>query len=101
MGAGQRLLVVTDRTELDDQIEGVFLGVGENIVRTKSGVDLLSKLNATSPRLMCSLVHKFGGKEEDSTTEFIEELKKTFNKVILDFDVIKSANIICSIYSED
>ena len=70
-----RLLVVTDRTELDEQIEGVFLGVGESIVRTKSGADLLSKLNETSPRLLCSLVHKFGGKDENATNEFIQELK--------------------------
>lgn len=70
-----RLLVVTDRTELDEQIEGVFLGVGESIVRTKSGADLLSKLNETSPRLLCSLVHKFGGKDETATNEFIHSLK--------------------------
>ena len=70
-----RLLVVTDRTELDEQIEGVFLGVGESIVRTKSGADLLSKLNETSPRLLCSLVHKFGGKDENATNEFIQALK--------------------------
>lgn len=70
-----RLLVVTDRTELDEQIEGVFLGVGETIKRTKSGADLVSILNNTSPRLVCSLVHKFGGKEENATDEFIEELK--------------------------
>ena len=70
-----RLLIVTDRTELDEQIEGVFLGVGETIKRTKSGADLVSILNNTSPRLVCSLVHKFGGKEENATDEFIEELK--------------------------
>ena len=70
-----RVLVVTDRTELDEQIEGVFLGVGETIVRTKSGADLLYKLNETSPRLLCSLVHKFGGKNENASDEFIEELK--------------------------
>lgn len=70
-----RLLIVTDRTELDEQIEGVFLGVGETIKRTKSGADLISVLNATSPRLVCSLVHKFGGKEEKNADEFIEELK--------------------------
>lgn len=70
-----RVLVITDRTELDEQIEGVFLGVGESIVRTKSGADLLSRLDATSPRLLCSLVHKFGGKEEKETNAFIEELK--------------------------
>jgi type I restriction enzyme, R subunit len=59
-----RLLIVTDRTELDDQIEGVFLGVGETIKKSKSGADLISILNNTSPRLVCSLVHKFGGKDE-------------------------------------
>jgi len=70
-----RLLVVTDRTELDEQIEGVFLGVGETIVRTRSGADLVTKLNATSPRLLCSLVHKFSGKAETAATDFIEELQ--------------------------
>lgn len=70
-----RLLIVTDRTELDEQIEGVFIGVGETIKRTKSGADLVSILNHNSPRLICSLVHKFGGKEENAADEFIEELK--------------------------
>ena len=70
-----RLLIVTDRTELDEQIEGVFMGVGETIKRTTSGADLVVKLNATTPRLLCSLVHKFGGKEEGATDEFIEALK--------------------------
>lgn len=74
--AKARLLIVTDRTELDEQIEGVFLGVGETIKRTKSGADLVSILNNTSPRLICSLVHKFGGKEEKGTNEFIDELKQ-------------------------
>lgn len=71
-----RLLIVTDRTELDEQIEGVFLGVGETIKRTKSGADLVSVLNNTSPRLVCSLVHKFGGKEENSADEFVTALKQ-------------------------
>lgn len=71
-----RLLIVTDRTELDEQIEGVFLGVGETIKRTKSGADLVSVLNNTSPRLICSLVHKFGGKEENSADDFVTALKR-------------------------
>jgi len=58
-----RVLIITDRTELDEQIEKVFSGVHENIYRTKSGADLISTLNATTPWLVCSLVHKFGGKE--------------------------------------
>ncbi len=71
-----RLLIVTDRTELDEQIEGVFLGVGETIKRTKSGADLVSVLNNTSPRLVCSLVHKFGGKDEHTADEFVTALKQ-------------------------
>ena len=59
-----RVLVITDRTELDEQIEKVFKGVSENIYRTMSGADLIARLNTASPWLMCSLVHKFGGKEE-------------------------------------
>jgi type I restriction enzyme, R subunit len=56
-----RVLIITDRTELDEQIEKVFFGVNEEIYRTKSGADLIAKLNATMPWLMCSLIHKFGG----------------------------------------
>jgi type I restriction enzyme R subunit len=48
-------------------------------VRTKNGADLILQLNSTSPRLLCSLVHKFGGKEENSTGKFIEELKQSIN----------------------
>ena len=55
-----RVLIITDRTELDEQIESVFQGVDENIYRTKNGGDLLSKLNASEPWLICSLVQKFG-----------------------------------------
>lgn len=74
-----RVLIVTDRTELDDQIEKVFSGVDEMIYRTKSGADLISNLNQTTPWLMCSLVHKFGRQSDETddklTDEYIEELK--------------------------
>ena len=39
-----RVLIVTDRDELDEQIEKTFTGVDEKIVRTKSGGDLLNRL---------------------------------------------------------
>ena len=39
-----RVLIITDRTELDEQIEKVFKGVNEDIDRTKSGADLIAKL---------------------------------------------------------
>jgi len=75
-----RVLIITDRTELDEQIEKVFKGVHEDIYRTKSGADLITTLNATTPWLACSLIHKFGGKEEGEEVGdipgYIAELKK-------------------------
>ncbi|SEI93658.1 type I restriction enzyme, R subunit [Allopseudospirillum japonicum] len=76
-----RVLIVTDRTELDEQIEKVFTGVEEEIYRSKSGADLVATLNQPNPWLVCSLVHKFGRQsdlEKDAATdEFIAELKKS------------------------
>ncbi|WP_449412086.1 type I restriction endonuclease subunit R [Pandoraea soli] len=76
-----RVLIITDRTELDEQIEKVFTGVHEEIYRTKSGADLIAALNATTPWLLCSLIHKFGGKEGDDDAAdisgFVQELKKS------------------------
>lgn len=73
-----RVLIVTDREELDEQIEKVFRGVDESIVRTKSGKDLIGKLDQYENRLICSLVHKFGKKKkgdgEADYEKYIEEL---------------------------
>lgn len=71
-----RVLITTDRTELDEQIEKVFKGVDEDIYRTKSGADLLDILNQTTPWLSCSLVHKFGSSDDsnNATDEFIQYL---------------------------
>ena len=76
-----RVLIVTDRTELDEQIrERVFLPAGEDIYRTTSGTDLIAVLNATTPWLVCSLIHKFGGKEGDDeggdVAGFVADMKK-------------------------
>ncbi|WP_345590908.1 type I restriction endonuclease subunit R, partial [Streptomyces marokkonensis] len=80
-----RVLIITDRTELDDQIEKVFRGVNESIYRTKSGADLLATLNASVEWLICSLVHKFHGSEDEAArdeaeSEFIRELSATVPK---------------------
>ena len=80
-----RVLVITDRTELDEQIEGVFSGIDEDIYRTKSGADLINNLNQPNPWLICSLVHKFGrqGDSDDddfgSTDNFIRDLKNSLS----------------------
>ncbi|MEZ8077113.1 type I restriction endonuclease subunit R [Vibrio sp. FF112] len=79
-----RVLIITDRTELDEQIETVFSGVDEEIYRTKSGRDLIATLGEPNPWLLCSLVHKFGRNGEDdneeseaATTEYIESLSSS------------------------
>ncbi len=61
-----RILIITDRDELDEQIEGIFFGVNESIYRTSSGRDLITQLNDTSPWLICSLIHKFGKKKPNN-----------------------------------
>mgnify|MGYP006281433631 FL=1 len=71
-----RVLIITDRHELDRQIEKFFIGVNEQIYRTKSGKDLIDKLNNNIPWLLCSLIHKFGSSEEKDYEEYIKDIKK-------------------------
>ncbi len=75
-----RVLIVTDREELDDQIEKAFKGVDENIIRTKSGENLVNIINSYEHRLICSLIHKFGKKGNEATDKdidkYIDDIKK-------------------------
>ncbi|GAA8393583.1 hypothetical protein HpNP4_07720 [Helicobacter pylori] len=65
-----RILIVTDRRELDAQIQGVFSGIGEkNLYRADSKKDLLSVLFENKEFLVGSLVHKFDDND-------LEDLKK-------------------------
>jgi len=77
-----RVAIITDRDELDKQIEGVFGAIGENIYRAESGQDLIRQLGQAKPRLLCSLVHKFGLKGKQGKRLTDEE----FNKIIKDFE---------------
>ena len=73
-----RVAIITDRDELDKQIERVFTDAGEQIERTDSQRDLVLKLGQATPRLLCSLVHKFGqrGVETEAEVEaFVKEMK--------------------------
>jgi type I restriction enzyme R subunit len=74
-----RVAIVTDRDELDKQIARVFAESGETIHRTRSGRDLMRQLGQATPRLLCSLVHKFGldsrGKKESEFDAFIKEIE--------------------------
>jgi type I restriction enzyme R subunit len=59
-----RILVVTDRDELDKQIEGVMKNAGvigpeSPSPRITSRAEFVEKLGSRSPRLLCALIHKF------------------------------------------
>jgi type I restriction enzyme R subunit len=59
-----RILIVTDRDELDKQIEGVMknagaIGQDAPSPRITSRQEFETKLVAPQPRLMCALIHKF------------------------------------------
>ena len=82
-----RVLIITDRDELDKQIERVFRDTGEAIKRTSSGRDLMKQLSEPTPRLLCSLVHKFGHSDTNLESEsnfeaFIEGLENSHDHVV-------------------
>lgn len=63
-----RVVIITDREELDEQIKDLFFDVGETITRAKSGADLRDLLNKNEDSIICSLIHKYGynaGKDSD------------------------------------
>ncbi|MFZ2961075.1 MAG: type I restriction endonuclease, partial [Candidatus Ozemobacteraceae bacterium] len=70
-----RVAIITDRDELDKQIERVFNETGEAIKRTTSGRDLMTQLAQPTPRLLCSLVHKFGKNGVEDFEQFLKELE--------------------------
>ena len=47
-----RVAIITDRDELDKQIERIFTETGETIYRTSSGRDLMRQLGQAKPRLL-------------------------------------------------
>ena len=75
-----RVLIITDRTELDEQIEKVFKGVSEDLHRTKSGADLVRVLNASEEWLIGSLIHKFGASDEGDIDAFLVDIQKHLPK---------------------
>ncbi len=77
-----RIAIITDRDELDKQIERVFKEADEKIYRTRSGKDLMQQLGQATPRLLCSLVHKFGKKELGNFNQFIKDLENQPSKTV-------------------
>ncbi len=65
-----RILIVTDRDELDKQIEGVMknagvVAEGSPSPRVTSRAEFEAKLGATLPRVLCALLHKFNPADLD------------------------------------
>lgn len=77
-----RVAIITDRDELDKQIERVFTDSGETIYRTSSGRDLMRQLGKAAPRLLCSLIHKFGRRDVKDVDAFIKDLKAKPSKTV-------------------
>jgi type I restriction enzyme, R subunit len=78
--SNSRVLLITDREELDDQIKDVFLGVGEPVHRARSGTDLVTVLNEADKPIICSLVHKFGSSEEGDVDAFLADVQRHLPK---------------------
>ena len=70
-----RVLLITDRTELDEQIEKVFEGVSESIRRTRSGADLVNALDSAQDWLIASLIHKFGSAEDGDVDAYLDDIR--------------------------
>ncbi len=82
-----RVVVITDRKELDIQLAATFVKGGNKLHQAGSCSDLLETLNKGDEWLICSLIHKFGvhnsndeaDKDESGTKvsldEYLDELQ--------------------------
>ena len=72
-----RVVIITDRDELDKQIENGFKDAGEHPIRAKSGDHLIKMLEGKNdrrgeekmPALICTLIHKFGLADDSEEIE--------------------------------
>ena len=75
----RRVLIITDRTELDQQIKMVFNNVNEKIYRTQSGDDLGRVLSEPRESLICSLIQKIRTSDELTDKDvdtYIDEIQQ-------------------------
>jgi type I restriction enzyme R subunit len=76
-----RVAIITDRDELDRQIQGFFASADIKMYRTSSGRDLMEKIGSGQHRLFCSLIHKFGLHGVDDFDAYLKELESQPVKV--------------------
>lgn len=72
-----RVLIVTDRKELDHQIEDVFGNTGDKVRRARTGSDLMAALADPTDRIICSLVHKFGKREQGEMEGLVADIQNS------------------------
>lgn len=83
-----RVLLITDREELDEQLEKTFKNADESsIIRTKNSRELVDRLNRyDGGQLICSLIHKFGAHSEGATEKEVKEYIDEMNRSLpIDF----------------
>ena len=79
-----RVLIITDREELDDQIEKKYKeGLSQKIVRPKSIETFINELNSQDSNLICALIHKFGRRNTDELSE--KDKEKLLNKSYVEY----------------
>lgn len=100
-----RVIVITDRKELDLQLAGTFVKGGNKLHHAESCSDLLDTLNKGDEWLICSLIHKFGAhnhndeaeKDESGTKvsldEYLNELQTIIAKKYGNHFSVKGDNI--------
>lgn len=70
-----RVFIITDRVELDEQMEDNFRQVGmQEVYRTTDGGDLITQLNNKTYPIVCTLIQKFRGIGQESAPEDVEDL---------------------------
>ncbi len=85
-----RVVIITDREELDAQMKQGFLNADELPYQAQSGSNLLEQLNASTHHLICTLIHKFGGgkseyeavcvgdkKSKRQLNEFLDDVRRS------------------------
>lgn len=90
-----RVLIITDRTELDKQMAMNFQHCGTDLHRAKSQDDLLETLNKGKEWLICSLIMKFGNRSNSENDgedivdldSYLKDLKTKINTEYPNFSV--------------
>ena len=77
-----RVAIITDRDELDRQIQTFFASADIPMHRTSSGKDLMEKIASGQHRMFCSLIHKFGVHGVDDFDAYLKELESQPAKAV-------------------